>query len=287
VSDCALDEHVARARASLEQRGIRSPDALFFLATGAGQLPGRLSPSARVPLSKIDGVPPAWRELVLHSGEIGGTRLWILEDAAGDPEEGCAAPIGEEPWVGGFPCWLAASAGASLCVHTSAGTALPADGALALAPGSIAFASDHVNLSGRTPLVGLGASKLGPLFPDLTRLHDTALRAEALAQANGLGLPCAEAVVACTIGPALETPAERAFWSRAGAQIAVQNLATPLHACAHAGLSVLCLIAVTDAAPGIADLRGMVAHAARLAPAIEDLLCALVPAIGRAAAEHG
>jgi len=146
---------------------------------------------------------------------------------------------------------------------------------------------DHINFSGKTPLVGLGESRLGPLFPDTARLHHEGLRAGALKLARKLGVPLVEAIAACTPGPALDTPAEREWWSRAGADVAVQNIATPYLACAHAGLALLSVVAVTDSGEGMENMAGIVQQADKLAPALEELLQSLAPELKDAAASAG
>jgi purine-nucleoside phosphorylase len=283
-----LDASVAAAGRALAARSIAEVDALLLLGTGLGLLPGALRGGTRLPLSRLEGVPAAWRGLVLHAGELGPARVLALEGAPGREDEGTSAPeLDEAPWVRGWPCWLAASLGAGVLVSTSAGVALPAEGAPPVAAGSLVVASDHMNLSGRSPLVGLGSSTLGPLFPDQSALHEASLRARALELAREKGIALSEAVVACTLGPALETPAERRFLARAGAQVAVQELADPLLAAAHAGLAALVLVCVVDAGEGSADLGALVRRADRLAPALEELVVGLGPDLARVAEERG
>lgn len=275
-----LDVSVRTTLAGLA--GVAEPRALFLLGTGAGLLPMRLKNMTRTGLSAVPGVPEAWRGVDLHAGTLDGLDCWILEDAPGPQDRG-ALPAADEPaWVRGFPCWLAAEAGAAVLVHASAGASLVER----IPPASLALLSDHVNLSGRTPLLGLSASKLGPLFPDLTRLHHAELRARALAIAGGIGLAAHEAVAAASPGPALETPAERRFFARAGADVVVQGLEGPLLAGAHAGLAVLAIVCVTDRGEGEVDLAQIVAAAERIAPGLEDLLVRLAPEIARVANEQ-
>lgn len=285
MGTCSLDEAVGPAVAELATRNIPRPDALILMATGLGILPSKLTKSARVPLGRVKGVPGPWRDTLLHAGLLGETPVWIAEDAPGPPEHGTHVPHGEEAWVRGYPCWLAAAAGAPVCVHVSAGLALETK--KKIAPGSLVLVSDHLNLSGGTPLVGLGESKLGPLFPDQSRLHLESLRKAAFKRGKKLGVPVVEGVVACTLGPALETPAERAFWARAGADVAVQGLATPLLASAHAGLAMLSIVCVTDQGEGIGDVGAIVRNADALAPALDDLLASLSPDLAKAASELG
>ena len=284
TTSLGLDETVFPLRERLRTAGVPDPDVLFLLATGVGFLPGRLADALAVELGELCGECLPWDAQILHAGKLGPVRAWMLEDVSG-------APLEDEPtspWMRAMPVWLAAAAGASVCVHTSAGSALAGEGERASpsdrrVPG-LAVLSDHVNFSGTTPLLGLGESRLGPLFPDLSRLHHVGLRAAALERAEALGIPAWEAVAACTLGPALETRAERTMLARLGADVAVPDLATPLLAAGHAGLAVLALVAVTDARADGADVKSVVAAAGVLQPALEDVLLALAPALAETAA---
>jgi purine-nucleoside phosphorylase len=278
TSSLGLDETVFPLRERLRAAGVPDPRVLYLLGTGSGFLPERLEQAQAIELGETCSECEPWNACVLHAGRLGGIAAWILEDLSGDP----LPDEPTSPWMRAMPVWLGAAAGARVCVHTSAGSVLAASGA-ARAP-ALAIVRDHLNLSGSTPLLGLGESRLGPLFPDLSRLHHAALRAFALERAAALGIPSREAVAACTLGPALETPAERAMLARLGAEVAVPNLATPLLAAAHAGLAVLALVAVTDAGELGADLGGVLAAARTLQPALEDLLLALVPELERTCA---
>lgn len=269
----SFDAEIFDAAAGLAERGVPQPEALFLLGCGVGVLPGRLEHAGRTPLAGLDGVPDAWADALLHYGVFNGLSVWMIEDAPRTPSE-------EDPlWVGAFPVWLAAAAGAATLVHTSAGNALPRlpqpeqdEPREPLSVGTIALVSDHVNLSGDSPLVGVGESRLGPLFPDQTRVHDAALRKSALQTAERLGLASVEAIVACVQGPSLETPAERRWFAAAGCDVSVQRLATPLIGAAHAGLGTLSLVLVANDSEGPIDIAEVVAVAARLAPSVDDLL---------------
>lgn len=269
-----------RAALRSAARQLDAPRTLFLLGTGEGLLADRLVRPRGARFGELDGAPAGWRAARLSSGELAGHPVWLCEDRLGEPSD-AARPA--PPWQRAFPVWLAAAAGAVLLVHTSAGAALSEDGPLDV--GAIAVLSDHLNLSGSTPLAGLGESTLGPLFPDLSRLHHAGLRRAALRRARALGLKAAEAVAACTAGPSTETPAERRFLARTGAGVSVQGLAAPLLAAAHAGLSVLALVVVAERGPGPARLREIVAAAGAAEAALEDLCAALAPDLAAAAAE--
>ncbi|MDP6540027.1 MAG: hypothetical protein QF903_00190 [Planctomycetota bacterium] len=277
----SFDDAIFAASRHLRSLGAADPDALLLMGTGIGLVGAGYEADFKLPLEDVEGVPNAWRHQILQVAESASGVTWLLEDAAGTPETGNAPTADEAPWTRGFPCWLAAASGAGACLHTSGGYSVGESPETA--PGeTLAVVSDHINLSGTTPLLGLGESRLGPLFPDQTRVHDAALREAALGHAASLGLPCVEAVVACTAGPAIGTPAERRFHASAGASVAVQGLAAPVIACAHAGLACLFVVAVIDP-DGESPLEAQLAAADRLAPALEDLVVALRPDLARVA----
>lgn len=288
TSALGLDETVFPLRERLRVAGVPDPEVLFLMATGTGFLPARLSNAREVELGELCGECEPWNGQILRAGGLGGLAAWFLDDVSGEPlASSGAADEPVSPWMRALPVWLAAAAGAQVLVHTSAGSALSAADRPALAVPGLAVLRDHLNFSASTPLLGLGESKLGPLFPDLSRLYHEGLRAAAHVRAATLGIPMAEAIAACTLGPALETPAERRMLAQLGADVSVPNLATPLVAAGHAGLAVLALVAVTDACEGAADLKSVLAAATVLQPALEDLLLALVPELEATAAALG
>jgi purine nucleoside phosphorylase len=271
MSTSPLDESIGKALASIRSAGTPDPDVLLFTSTGARGLVSALEDGVKLDLADVEGTPGTFRTGSLFAGRMGTTAVWIVEDA---PRRGEA----HAPWTRAFPIWIAASAGAQFVIHTSAGTALRADprtgtqdDALNLEAESLVRVTDHINLSGITPLLGVGNSRLGPLFPDQTRVHDRALGelAERIASEEGTGL--ARAVAACTLGPALSTPAELQSYALAGAGVAVQRLADPLIAAAHAGLGVIALTAVTDVAGENLAMASIVQRAARVAPGLDAL----------------
>lgn len=264
MSSSPLDSAVERARAALATRDLPAPEALFWPAIGSGILPGRIARGGKLPLARVDGVPRPWRDALLTWGDFHGLAVWMIDDAPSEAEDG------EPGWMRSFPVWLAAAQGATALIHASAGVALEREGR-ALPVGSLALFVDHVNLSGGSPLVALGESRLGPMFPDQTRVHDPHLRRAALAAAEKLGLVAAEAVVACTAGPTLDTPAERRFFARAGADVAVPDLAGPLIAAAHAGLGTLGVAVIVAREQDDVDVARIAAVCQAVAPALDDL----------------
>ncbi len=262
-----LDEAVRQARADLRRRDPAagtSVEALYLLATGVGPLGGRLADRIDVPLGELQGTPSGWEHATLACGRLGELRVWLLDDPGGSADA-------EPAWSAGFPCWLAAACGARVLVHTAAGCGLEGGPRR----GSLAVLEDHVRCGDHNPLVGIGESELGPLFPDLSRLYDAPLRRAALERGARSGLDVSTTVGALTRGPALDTPAERRSFARLGAGVALQGASAALLSAAHAGLVVLSIAAVTDEGLGTASLEQILAASRALAPGLEDLLASV------------
>lgn len=271
----ALDATVeACAQAAREDARCRMPSALIALSTGVDLLPERLSDPGVLPLAELAAeagvdLAPQWSEVVLFTGSLAGLDVWIFEDPSADHPVDPAWPL----WQRALPLWLGAKCGARALVQVTSFAALRED----LKPGDWIAGTDHINLSGQSPLTGLGPSRLGPLFPDQTRLHDRELRAALHTGASERGTEIGECIAACTAGPSLDTPADREYQRRAGADVAAQGLAWPLLSAAHAGLPVVCMGAVAEAHGERVDLRRLLERSEAMAPELEDLLLAAAP----------
>ncbi len=275
-----LDSNVDAALAALQAQAFPAPKILYLLGTGLGTLPGALGGEREISLGELPGVPPAWSEAQLLAGELGGARAWLLEDAPGLLESG-EGEASAQPWHRAYPIWLAAAAGATVCVITAAGGSLTAD----LPCGELVVLEDHLNLSGATPLEGLGETRLGPLFPDQSKVHHQGLRALALEHARAQGVALSERVCACVSGPALVTPAERRWIASSGGEVFVQGLADPLLACAHSGLVALVLVAVTDNGDEPLRIANLVTRSEACAPALDEVLARLSGSLAEVAHE--
>ena len=107
-------------------------------------------------------------------------------------------------------------------------------------PGTVVLIADHLNLTGRSPL-------RGPQFVDLTDLYSTRLRE--LALEVDPTLPAG--VYAQLPGPHYETPAEIRMLRTLGADLVGMSTALEAIAARAAGLEVLGLSLVTNAAAGV------------------------------------
>lgn len=133
------------------------------------------------------------------------------------------------------PIRTAAAAGARAVLLTNAAGSLHAD----WAPGTPVLISDHLNLTGATPL-------RGARFVDMTDAYSPALRAHVRSLRPGL----AEGVYAQFGGPQYETPAEVRMAGRLGADLVGMSTALETIAAREAGMDVLAISLVTNPAAG-------------------------------------
>ncbi len=138
--------------------------------------------------------------------------------------------------------------------------------------------SDHLNLTGRSPLAGPPPPDRYPSrFTDLTEAYSARLRALAREEDPTL----AEGVYAALPGPHYETPAEIRMLRGLGADLVGMSTALETIAARHLGAEVLAISLVTNPAAGLAaaplDHAEVLAAARSCAARIGALLSALLP----------
>lgn len=114
--------------------------------------------------------------------------------------------------------------------------------------GSGVLISDHINLTGRSPLTGASPPEpYASRFVDLTDLYTPRLRE----LAREVDPSLAEGVYAALGGPHFETPAEIRMLRSLGADLAGMSTALEAIAARHLGAEVLGLSLVTNLAAGV------------------------------------
>jgi purine-nucleoside phosphorylase len=129
----------------------------------------------------------------------------------------------------------AATAGVEVFVVTNAAGGLAQE----LNPGDLMRITDHLNLTGTTPLVG-------PTFVDLADAYDPELGALASAAAGEVGERLAEGVYAGLRGPAYETPAEVRMLRMLGADAVGMSTVSEVIAARALGVRVLGFSLITN-----------------------------------------
>lgn len=166
----------------------------------------------------------------------------------------------------------AIAAGCRTVVLTNAAGGIDAGYAV----GQPVLISDHLNLTGRSPLTGPLPEQVPSRFTDLTDLYSRRLRA----LARELDPSLAEGVYAGLPGPHFETPAEIRMLRTAGADLVGMSTVMEAIAARHLGAEVLGISMVSNPAAGLTDepidhqavLTATGASAAQVGALLSDLL---------------
>jgi len=113
------------------------------------------------------------------------------------------------------------------------------------APGSWMMITDHLNLTGTTPLLGR------PEFIDLSEAYSKPWRAEFAQAAKSVGLILHEGVYAGLLGPQYETPAEVRMLRRLGADAVGMSTVLETIQARALGMEVAAFSCLTNWAAGI------------------------------------
>jgi purine-nucleoside phosphorylase len=157
---------------------------------------------------------------------------------------------GNDPGLVVQPVLLFQRLGARVVVLTNAaGGVDPGFG-----PGTLMVIADHLNLTGRTPLLGRNADAIGPRFQDLTDAWSPRLREQLHAAGRMEGIELAEGVYAGLLGPQYETPSEVRMLRTLGADAVGMSTVLEAIAARWAGLEVCGISLVTNAGAGYSGM---------------------------------
>jgi purine-nucleoside phosphorylase len=150
-----------------------------------------------------------------------------------------------------------------------------------LSPGDLMVISDHLNLTGSSPLLGPEDPVLGPRFPDQSRVWHPDLRSVLRAIRPGM----AEGVYAGLLGPSYETPAEIRMLRTLGADAVGMSTVHEAIALNAMGARVAGLSLISNLAAGIAgrplNHDVVIAAGATARAALAPLLSGFCARVGR------
>ncbi|MGY6707166.1 MAG: purine-nucleoside phosphorylase [Rhizobiaceae bacterium] len=264
------------AHGSIADRVGEPVEVAMILGSGLGHLASAVEEPVLIPYAEIDGFPvstaPGHKgQLVI--GRLYGKRVAIMEGRLHLYE-------GWSPRDIALAVYLLGRLGAPVLIVTNAAGGLnPAYG-----PGEVMLISDHLNFTGVNPLTGPNDEAIGLRFPDLSRAYDPDLLARANTAAQAAGVAVHEGIYIGLAGPSLETSAERRYYRSTGGDAVGMSTVTETIAAVHAGMKVIGISAITNAATGGPEqqpdtIEDVLANAATSGRKIDALLKELMPAL--------
>lgn len=127
-----------------------------------------------------------------------------------------------------------------------------------LAPGDLMLITDHLNLSGDNPLVGITERDFGGRFTDMSAAYSANLMEVAEQAAADLGQVLKRGIYAAVKGPSYETPAEIRMLRLLGADAVGMSTVPEVIALNQMGREVLGISLITNRAAGLQ--RGELNH---------------------------
>jgi purine-nucleoside phosphorylase len=264
------------AHRSIAGRVGEPVEIAMILGSGLGHLAAAVEEPITVPYAEIEGFPvstaPGHKgQLVI--GRLYGRRVAIMEGRLHLYE-------GWSPRDIALAVYLLRRLGAGTLVVTNAAGGLNPD----YGPGEVMLISDHINFTSVNPLTGPNDEAIGLRFPDLSRAYDPDLLQKAMAAAESAGVPVHQGIYVGLAGPSLETNAERRYYRSTGGDAVGMSTVTETIAAVHAGMKVLGISAITNAATGGPDqqpdtIEDVLANAAISGRKMDALLQRLIPEV--------
>lgn len=265
-ADAAIEEAAAALRGRLG--GFR-PEYGMILGSGLAELGDALVDPIVIPYDAIPGFPRlsvGGHMARIVAGRIGRKRVIMLQGRvhayeAGDAD-GMIVPVGALARIG---C-------SHLIVTNAAGSLREEAG-----PGAVAMLSDHINLTGRNPLVGTSGDGR---FVDMVDAYDPAMRAKFREVAAARQISLAEGVYMWFLGPSFETPAEIRAARVLGADFVGMSTVPEVIVARALGLKVAAFSLITNLAAGMGGAHlshaRTLARAAAGAAALREILTAFM-----------
>jgi purine-nucleoside phosphorylase len=262
----------------IRSRSGLTPKVGLILGSGLGVLADHIEEPVSINYSDIPFFPQSTVEG--HAGElligtVQGTPVVLMKGRFHMYE-------GYGPEMTAFPVRVMKELGVKTLLVTNAAGGVNTS----YEPGDLMLISDHLNLTGRNPLVGPNDEELGPRFPDMSQAYSRRLREIARKVAADKGVPLQEGVYAGLLGPTYETPAEIRMLRTLGADAVGMSTVSETIVARHAGIEVLGISCISNMAAGILDQplshQEVMETTERVREKFLSLVLSIIPEIGEA-----
>lgn len=228
------DEQKAAVRLS----SISSSQTAIILGTGLGIMEDDISIDESINYGEIPGFPVS--SVTSHQGRLlfgrlGGQNVIVMSGRFHLYEGYSAKEVT-------FPIRVFSLMGVKKVFISNAAGGLRKD----LVPGSAMLITDHINLTGRNPLIGPNDDSMGPRFPDMTEPYSSSLMETARVYARKNNIDLKDGVYVQIPGPSMETAAETRMLRIIGADAVGMSTVMEVIQAVHCGMDVLAISAITN-----------------------------------------
>lgn len=238
-----LAQDLAQAARTVREQAPLTPKVGIVLGSGLGAWADTLTDRAAIPYERIPEMPRS--AVVGHAGNL------VVGHAGAVPVACLQGRVhmyeGHSPERVVFGVRLLAELGCEAVLLTNAAGGIDA----AFEPGSFMLITDHLNMTGKSPLLGPNDASVGPRFPDMTHAYDPGVCAAARLAAKEQGVSLHEGVYAGMLGPTYETPAEVRMLRTLGAHAVGMSTVPEIIALRHQGVPAGAISCITNLAAGI------------------------------------
>ena len=265
-----LREAASRLHALL---GGRKPEVGIILGSGLGPLADQVEDAVVVPFGQI---PHMKRSTVTsHKGQfvcgtLGGKCVLVMQGRLHGYE-------GNTPQEVAFPVWVMHELGIGTVITTNAAGAINESYSV----GDFCIMSDHINFTGRNPIVGQDPDGIAFRFFSMKDAYDPELRELAHRVASENGISVQEGVYLGLLGPSFETPAEIRMFRAWGADTVAMSVVEEVIAARHVGMRVLGISLCSNMACGIEGASPSDEEVFEVAQRREPDFCRLVTEVVR------
>lgn len=214
------------------------PQIGMITGTGLGNLTETMEIDIRIPYEEIPGFPVSTitgHKGMLVCGTLADKPVMAMEGRFHIYEGYTLQEIT-------FPVRVMSRLGIdTLLISSAAGGLNPL-----FTPGDLMIVTDHINLTGKNPLIGPNMEEFGPRFPDMSEVYSPDLIALSRKKALESGILLREGVYVGIIGPSLETPAETRFLKMIGADAVGMSTVSEVIVGVHCGLKIIAIVAITN-----------------------------------------
>ena len=233
---------IAETAAAVRRHWTATPKAGVILGSGLGAFADEIDAQSTIDYADLPHFPRT--TAIGHAGRL------VCGTLAGVPVVAFQGRFhlyeGNDPGLVIQPVLLFGALGAKIVVLTNAAGGLdPSFG-----PGTLMVMTDHINLTGRSPLMGPNADDLGARFADLTDAWSPRLRRRLHAAAVAEDVEFREGVYVGLTGPTYETPAEVRMLAGLGGDAVGMSTVLEGIAARWIGLEVCGVSLVTNAGAG-------------------------------------